>query len=121
MANNLLKIDVNEYKNQVGLLETLLGQLDGKITQFQTKERELDKFITDADRNYDSIKKTISVHISTCKNYKTLVEENIKTLNKILDNIQEFGTTAEQAFENAYTSAKSMIETALEAVASSLD
>lgn len=121
MANNFLKIGVTEYKNQVALLQTLLGKLDGKITQFQTKEREMDKFITDADRNYDSIKKTIRVQISTCKNYKTLVEDSIKSLNEILDNLQEFGTTAEQAFEDAYTSAKSMVETALEAVASSLD
>ena len=114
MAKNFLKISKQAYETQVSALETLIGRLDGAITNYETKRNEMDKFIENGDDHYETSRAGVEQNIKICRKYRKMTEQSIKALKEILQNMDDLGDNAKETLTPATDTAGQIAKTVLE-------
>ena len=114
MANVTLKVSVSAYQDKINKLEGYLNRLDSTITDYETAEKSMDKFIGEGDDNYEALRQNIEQNIATCRKAREMCDASIKALNETLSQMTDAGQNIGNLLSEAGGLAKSTISAAIE-------
>ncbi len=116
MANVTLKINKQAYEAKITMLQGYLNKLDSTITQYETLERNMDRFVDGKDDSYDSIKKQVQTNINTVRKAREMTDASIKMLQETLQNVDDMAENVKGIVTEGADLAKNTIKTAVEAM-----
>ena len=118
--NISLKVNRSDYERMLERVKGYANQLDTKISNFQTLKSRMREFIGESDDNFDDMEKTVDKYIIACHKEHALIEQTIKTLTKVLNDMTRFSEATRQSLENAQGIAKNAIDIGIDVATNSL-
>lgn len=116
MATATLKISKELYDAKILKLQGYLGQLDTKITQYETAKSNMTKFIDGTDDNYENLRNSVETNIQMVRKAREMTEASIKMLQDTLKDMENFGEQASKAITETGDLAKNTLKGAVQAM-----
>ncbi len=116
MAQATFKISKAQYEAKIIALQGYLGELDSKITQYETLKANMTKFIDGTDDNYESLRTNVETNIKTVRKAREMTDASIKMLQETLQQADEFGEQFKTAITESGELAMNTLKGAVEAM-----
>lgn len=116
MASNFLKVNRNDYEAQIIMLQGYLGQLDAKVTDYESLRNDMTRFIDGNDDTYEKLRESVENNIKVVRKAREMCDNSIKMLKETLDSFEQFGQEASNLLDNAIQTGASAANAAIEAM-----
>lgn len=118
--NISLKVSRSDYERMLEKVKGQANQLDIKISRFTELKYRCGEFIDESDDNFEGILTAVDKYIVACHKEHALIEETIKELTRVLNDMDRFSDASREVLDNVKETAENAISIAVDKVTSSL-
>ena len=104
-----LKVSKQDFLDRIEQIDNKMGKLDGVIQKYRNLKTNLDQFVKPEDSTYEQWCERIDANITSCGKAKAALSKSKETLQKTVDQMDDFGN---QLKETVTTATQATIHTA---------
>lgn len=108
-----LKVKKQDFVDRINDIESRMNALSDVIAKYRDLKVNLDQFVEAEDSSYEDWVQRIDSHIDAAGRAKAALKESKDTLQKTVDQMDDFGSNVKQTVQAATEATKSTVETAI--------